>query len=84
MGRIYKTPALLRCCTIHKCDLGAEFTIKDHAFTPIGYICAKHAFLLKMGGKVAEYHANKRAEEFTIEDGDEVKLPGEADEPKGN
>lgn len=84
MGRIYKTPALLRTCTAPMCDLGADFTIKDHKFTPIGYLCAKHAFLLKAGGKVAEWNAQQAAKEFVVEDGDEVDAPGADDDGSGN
>jgi hypothetical protein len=80
MGRIYKTPFLLRSCTVPGCDLSADFTVKDHKFSPVQFICAKHAFLFKMANMHLDaYHRylKEQEPEFTIEDGDEVALPGD-------
>lgn len=76
MARIFKTPMLLKRCSVPLCELGSDFTIKNDRLEPIGYVCAKHAFLLKLGdyrlSKWREERETEQAEDFrkNLEDGD--------------
>lgn len=63
MGKLFKTPFLMRKCDTPKCERQAHFTIKNARLVATGYICDKCAYLLKIGGdRVAawnEFQAQK-------------------------
>lgn len=83
MGRLYKTPYLMRKCGIRGCERQAHFTIKDSKLQACGYVCDMHAVLLKVGGDrvqawndyqeaIAQGNFAEKVEEADIPAGDEA------------